>query len=351
MTRKQTIWFMVIAFFVGAAGSIFFNRFAIPHLSTISGFGWVSKLQSSAPIVITRREEVRLNEGVNLIELAKQAQTFVVSIYSPDAKFLGNGLIMTSDGLIFTTKEVLGSATQVSAVTSDGTVYAGTVRAMDRKSSIATLTIAGRDLPVAQFSDAGNMQIAQRIFALGRTNLEFTREFASGLISKTLSNNLEPDRVYNTEVFENRITTDASINAGYVGGPVVNLQGRVVGILLNSAGQILPAEAVDGALRTYLASGKITRPYVGLKYLSVSRAVAKLKNLSNAGAQVIEVEPNSPAAKAGLTVGDIIIEANGQKIENSSLEQVFVPQNANDIRLIVSRGTQQIELTLKPEMR
>lgn len=353
MMRKNIILFIVLAFFVGAAGSVIFNRFIFPNLSTVKGFGWVGKLQSSSPVVINRREEVRLNEGVNLIELTKQAQTIVVSIFTsgPNSASLGNGIVITSDGIIFTTKEVVKDNSQVVVVTNDGTVYQGLVRAQDPKSPLVVVTIAARDLPVAQFSDAGNMQTAQRVFALGKTNQEFTRQFTSGLITRTLSNHVDFTRTLSTEAFENTISTDADLTADFIGGPVVNLQGLVVGVVIGSTGQILPAEAVDGAVRTYLEKGKITRPYIGMTYQTVGKNLAKIRGLPAGGAQVIAVEANSPAARAGLAAGDLITEINSQRVDGSSLEQVMFQQNTDQMSLRIRRNGQDLNLNLTAEQR
>lgn len=353
MNKKLITYVILAALVFGTAGAIIFNRWVIPYLSTVPGFAWVSKLHSNAPIVITRREEVRLNEGVNLIELTKQAQTVVVSIYSSgvDAKFLGNGLIITSDGLIFTVKEILPANGVVSVVTDNGTVYAGQVRALDPKSSLAIISISSRDLPVAQFSNAGNMQTAQRVFALGKTNQEFTRLFASGLISKTFSNNINTGAALSTEIFSNSITTDADLTADYIGGPLVNLQGLVIGMVTGSSGQILAAEAIDGALKSYLAGGKITRPFIGFEYLVISRNEAKVKGLTDTGAQVTKITPASPAATSGLLVNDLILEVNGVKVSDSSLEQLLVAQDTNEIKILVKRAAGQVTLTLKPGTR
>lgn len=353
MNKKLLVTTLLIAFFIGALGSVFFNRVLFPSLSSVRGFEWVGKLQSSSPVVINRREEVRLNEGVNLIELTKQAQTVVVSVYSQggDARLLGNGLIISSDGIIFTTRDVVGANTAVNIVTNDGMLYEGLVRAMDTKSPLAVVTITGRDMPVAQFSDASNMQIAQRVFALGKTTQEFTRQFASGLVTKTVSNTIDYNRVLSTERFENTLQTEADLDADYIGGPVVNLQGLIVGVVIGVNGEILPAEAIDGALKTYLENGKISRPYIGLNYQMITKTVAKVKNLPASGVSVVTVEPNSPAAKAGLIAGDVITKINDQTVADSSLEQVLLQQSAPQLKIALIRGTQQVELTLNVETR
>ncbi len=352
MKRKQLVYFVIIAFLVGTAGSIFFNRIIFPKLAAVRGFSWVSKLSSSAPIIITRREEVRLNEGVNLIELTKQAQTIVVSIHSQsNQKFLGNGIVITSDGTIFTTKDVVGKDSQVNVVTNDGSVLTGLVRALDPKSPLAVITVQGKDMPVAQFSEAGLMQTAQRVIALGKTNEEFTREFATGMVTKTLSNNVDSDRVLSTETFENTITTDAGLTSNFIGGPLVNLQGLVIGMVVGPAGQILPAEAIDGAVKAYLSNGKISRPIVGIKYNMLTKSAAKMRGLNSAAAHVVEVSANSSAVKAGIQIGDYILKVNGQDVGASSLEQLLVSQGTNEVRLTVQKGTITRELTLTPEVR
>jgi serine protease Do len=351
MTRKQILYVILAAFLVGTLGNIFFNRLVFPRLSTVKGFSWVGKLQSSSPIVISRREEVRLNEGVNLIELTKQAQTVVVSIYSKSTqKFLGNGIIITSDGVVFTTKEVLAGNNDVIVVNNEGAIYQGLVRAMDPKSPLAAVTVVGRDMPTAQFYDSKNMQTAQRIFALGKTTEEFTREFATGMVTKTLNNNIE-DRTLNSDAFETTITTDAKLSADFVGGPVVNLQGLIIGVVINANGQILTAEAIDGAVRTYLAGGKITRPFFGFEYSSISSGTAKVRGLPSGGASVSKVEANGPAAKAGLIAGDYVVLVNGGKVEESSLEQLLIEHGGSALKLTVNRGSEQKELTLTPEVK
>jgi len=351
MSKKLLINMVVVAFIVGAMGSVVLNRYVIPSASNLPGLSWLSSLSYNSPIVITRREEVRLNEGVNLIELTKQAQTVTVSIYDSAQKFLGNGIIITSDGTIFTTKDVVGALTQVSVVSNDGTAYQGLVRATDPKSPLAVVSVTGSDMPVAQFADAGAMQTAQRILALGRTSQEFTRKFASGLITQTMNNHTDTAQTLSTENFVATISTDASLDAGFIGGPVVNLQGQIVGLVTAASGQVLPSEAIDGAVQTYLQFGKIQRPVIGLSYMNVPGNIARLRNLPAAGALVTAVEANGPAARAGLAANDLITAVNGQKIGTTIFEQYITTQGMNEMRLTVRRGTADVEVTLKPGVR
>ena len=124
MNKKRIAALVILMFFLGGLGGIFFNRFLIPTLSTVSGFRWLAGLRSDSPIVITHREEIRLNEGANFIELTKQAQGITVSVFhAREPKLLGNGVVLTTDGLIFTVKEALGNQTEFRVVLNDGRSY------------------------------------------------------------------------------------------------------------------------------------------------------------------------------------------------------------------------------------
>jgi serine protease Do len=349
MNKKQYLIIVAIAFFVGGIGSIFLSRYFVPFIATFPGLSSLNKLQNNAPIVINRREEVQLNEGVNLIELSKQAQSATVTIYSgvqPNYKFAGTGLIISSDGLIFTTKDVIANQTQVKVVLNDGTSFDGAVRATDPKSELAMLTIPATNLPVTQFADAGALQIAQRVFSLGRGEHEFTRKFASGFVTKILNSNVSLEKVNSSENFEESIETDMNLKNDFVGAPLVNLQGQVVGIVVNANGKILVSEDINPALKVYLDKGKVTRSYLGLKYLSLSKSLATLKNLPDGGASVVSVEKGSPAEKGGLVSGDLITQVDGQAVADSSLERLLNAHSVSEMKLTVLRQNETKQLTV-----
>jgi serine protease Do len=352
MNRKQVVIWIILIFIIGGIAGIVFNRYLLPALADVRGFGWVSRLQATYPIVINRREEIQLNEGVNLIELTKQANTMTVSIYSArePRRLLGNGFILSSDGLIFTAKEVVGSQNEFIVALNDGSVFQGTVRALDPKSELAVMTIAGRDLRQAQFADASNLQVGQRIIALGRTDREFTRKLASGLVTKTVMNNANPDKVLSSEVIEETVETDALINSEFVGGPVINLQGRVVGMVANSSGKILLAESMDTALRSFLEQGRIQRPRLGIKYQVIRKTAANIRQLASTGALVVDLE-EGPAKAAGLQKNDLITRFNGQSVDETSFEYLLDKNYLGEVRLTVLRAGAAQEIVIKPEIK
>jgi len=352
ISRRLILWFVVIAFFVGALGSIAFNKYLIPWLSNLPGFSGITRLSTNAPIIINRREEVQINEGVNLIELAKQANNITLSIYSgTDNRLLGNGFLLSSDGLVFTSKEVVANQTAMNAVLNDGRVFPATVRALDPKSELAVMTIPVRDLAVAQFEDAASLQVGQRVAVLGKTDREFTRKFSTGFVVKTVYNHLDPNKIFSSEALEETIETDALIDSGFVGGPVINLSGRVIGMIASQNGKILISESMEPALRSYLEQGKIMRPYLGIRYTVITQSQANIKRLPEPGALVFDVEPNSPAARAGLAKNDLITQMNGQKIIDASLEHLIDKNYLSDVRLTIIRGGARQEITIKPEIR
>ncbi len=245
MNRRQVIIFVLIAFFVGAIGSIVIGRFVIPYLATIPKLQSLNRLATNSPIIVNRREEVQLNEGVNLIDLIKQAGNVTVSIFDAKNNFLGNGAVVTSDGLIMTPNSVIQSQTTVNVTTGDGQKLVGTVKTQDATSGITLLTIPATGLPTAQFDDAAKLETGHRVIFLGRSNAAFQHQAMAGFVTQTLANQLGPKQ----------ISTDAVITADYFGGPIVNLTGRVVGLTVNN-GQNIIGENLQTVLNNYLSNIK-----------------------------------------------------------------------------------------------
>lgn len=350
MTHKQLIIILLIAFFVGALGSIFFTEFLIPRLSLLPHLGFLSKFSSNMPIIINRKEETIINEGANLIALADQAGSFTVGIYQAknnNYKFLGNGVIMTSDGLIFSSRSVLGQPGTLVAMTSDGTVYPVTPRAIDPRSDLVAITIQANGLSQAQFAPTSSLKVGQRILALGKSSQPFDHKFASGLVTNTLQNNSSLERVFYSEAFEEGIETDAPITSDFIGGPVINLDGKMIGLVVNADRDILISEDLQTGLATYLKKGKFVRPALGLKYLKLSKNLAKLKGFDSAGALVVSVDDGSPARLAGLMPNDLIAAVDDQSLDSNSFEELFNKHEIGDMNVSLIRNQNKINLTVK----
>ncbi len=352
---KKFIWLMVlIAFFVGAAGSIFFDRALFPYLSSKPGLSFLSKLTTTSSIIINRREQVQIDEGVNITDLAKQASSFTVSIYTGSGANLslaGAGIILTSDGVIMTSRNVVGNFKDMTVVLNDGRSFPGQLRALDRKSDAAIITITANNLPVAEFSDANNLQIGQRVFGLGTTSNDFTRYFNSGIVVRNVVNGTSLTKVYNTEVIEETFSASNEASANFVGGPIVDIEGKVSGMFADAAGKILTSEGLNQALSTYLGSGKIARPYAGIQYLSYSEILAGLKGFTTAGALVTGLDEASGAKKSGLRIGDYITAVEGQSIATTSFERLINQHAAGQTKITVIRDKVPTEIIFNLEAR
>jgi S1-C subfamily serine protease len=343
--RKNIIWWIVLVLILGGLSGVIFNRFVIPWLATLPGLSSLHKLESNNPVIINRKEEIQYNDGANFSDLAKQASAYTVSIYAKDSnKFLGNGIITSADGMILASKTNLGQNNLV-VVTNDGNIYPGLLRALDPRSELAVITIQASNLPFAQFVNASDLVVSQRVIFLGRSNQEFNHQFEIGFVTSTTSNQASLDKIYYSESFENTVQTDARLNSDFVGGPAIDLNGKVVGITTSNLG-ILPGEDLQSAVTSFLRTGKIQRPTLGIKYNLISQSLAKLKNLPSGGVLVVSVDDGSPAKKAGIIVGDLITEIDGQPLPSANFEKILNQHDFTSIPLVINRGGNEINLNV-----
>ncbi|OGE81216.1 MAG: hypothetical protein A3H72_03540 [Candidatus Doudnabacteria bacterium RIFCSPLOWO2_02_FULL_48_8] len=349
MTKKQIFKIILIALIAGAAGGIIFDRLLIPQLGKVRGFGWLTKLAVNAPIVITRTEEVVLNEGANFIELAKKATNSTVSFYGKNLNYLGNGVILSSDGLVFTSKTVVGNLDEVLVQLVDGAVFEGVVRALDPKSDVAVVTVDAHNLAVMPFAEAAKMSAGQKILTVGQSNREFVRDFAVGSITRGVGNNKGLHQVFFSETLLDAFETDADLNHGFAGSPILNLEGRLVGMHADGAAKIVVAENMQTALSSYLSSGKIMRPYLGLRYIELSKASALLRGFDQQALLVVGTDNKSPADKAGLLPSDLIFEIDGEKFNGKTFEQILNSHAIGPMKVKTLRGEQDLEITINLE--
>jgi serine protease Do len=349
MLRNKWLWIVIIALVVGGIGGVVFNRFIIPWAASLPGLSSLNKLESSNPVVINRREEVTLNEGANYIDLSKQASAYTVGIYTKTVssyKFLENGIIASSDGMILTSKVLIAGQNNLVVVTNDGSNFPAQVRALDPRSELAVLTISANNLPFAQFSDAWDLQPSQRLIYIGRSNKEFVHGFALAGVTQPVSNLSSLERVFYTEAFENSISTDAKINSDFIGGPIINLSGRVVG-MTNSSQNALLGESLATAVSSFFQNNKIVRPFLGFRYLNLSASLAKLSGQPQAGLLVTSVDDASPAKLGGILPGDLVVTFDNQPVPQSNFEKILNQHSIGDVPVTVLRNNQQINLNVK----
>jgi serine protease Do len=244
----------------------------------------------------------------------------------------GSGFIVSSDGLVVTNKHVISDpSADYTVMTSDQKKYDAKVQAIDPTNDLGILKIDATNLPVLELGDATNLQIGQTVIAIGNSLGEFRNTVSKGVISGLKRNvNAGSGLAGESELLSQVIQTDAAINPGNSGGPLLDIQGKVIGVNVAMAqgaeniGFALPVDLVKKDLASVKSSGKITQPYIGVRYVPIDAQIQKDNNLSfDYGALVLRgqqvtdfaVIPGSPADKAGIVENDIILEVNGTKVD------------------------------------
>lgn len=232
---------------------------------------------------------------------------------------LGSGFIISSDGYVLTNSHVVSNAGRIMVGLTDQREFTAKLIGHDRLTDIALLKIEGKDLPVTKLGDSRKLKVGQWVLAIGSPfGLEHTA--TQGIISAL-------GRSLPTETYVPFIQTDAAVNPGNSGGPLFNLDGEVVGInsqiYSNSGGYMgvsfaIPINVAMDVVQQLKTTGKVTRGWLGVQIQDVTSDLAKSFGLDKPrGALVAKVLPDSPAQKAGLKVGDIIVSVNGNEVRRS----------------------------------
>jgi serine protease Do len=240
---------------------------------------------------------------------------------------VGSGFIIDPKGYIVTNQHVIEGATRITIGLLTGERYRATVIGTDRETDLALLKIdAGHDLPVMKFGDSNSTQVGDWVLAIG-SPFGLDQTVTAGIISKK-----ERDSQAFTN-FQRFLQTDAAINRGNSGGPLVNMHGEAIGVNsqiatltgdYNGIGFALPSNEARFVCEQILAGGKVKRGYLGVTLESVRSEFARIYGLPEAKgaiiADVVQQERNglpTPAEKAGLQPNDVIIEFNGQPVQDA----------------------------------
>lgn len=283
--------------------------------------------------------------------------------YSQKVKELGSGYIVSSDGYIVTNDHVAGNASQITITLTNGKNYSAKLVGTDHATDISLLKIEGKNFPTVKLGNSENIIIGEWVVALGNPfglfSLNNKPTVTVGVIS-SVGLNLQP---ISQRYYLNMIQTDAAINGGNSGGPLVNSLGEVIGMntLIFTAGSqgniglgfAIPINKVKRIIKELKEKGKVNRNFdVGLGIQSIDEGIARAYNLASAkGVVITQVISNSPADKSGLKVGDIIVQVQKYNInDEETLISVFQEFRAGDlINIIVLRNAKRIPLKMKLE--
>ena len=289
--------------------------------------------------------------GINVIEIREYKDPFFSffddpffqrffgnrGTYNQEVKGLGSGYIISSDGYIVTNDHVAGNATKITVTLTDGRSFDAKIIGTDNASDICLLKIDGDDLPFVTLGNSDDIIIGEWVIALGNPfglfELNDKPTVTVGVISAT-GMNLD---AINDRFYLNMIQTDASINGGNSGGPLVNSLGEVIGMNTliftsgNNSGSIglgfaIPVNKIKRIIEELKEKGSIDRNFeIGMRIQTIDEGIASYYHLKSAkGVIVTKIYPNTPAEKGGIEVGDIIIEVEGFKINNeNSIFSVF----------------------------
>jgi len=251
--------------------------------------------------------------------------------YNQKVKGLGSGFIISPDGYILTNDHVAGNATKITVTLTDGRLFDAKIIGTDNASDICLLKIDGDDLPFVTLGNSDDIIIGEWVIALGNPfglfELNDKPTVTVGVISAT-GMNLD---AINDRYYLNMIQTDASINGGNSGGPLVNSLGEVIGMNTliftsgNNSGSIglgfaIPVNKIKRIIEELKDNGSIDRNFeIGMRIQTIDEGIAKYYHLkSTKGVIVTKIYPNTPAERGGIEVGDIIVEVESFKINNEN---------------------------------
>ena len=268
---------------------------------------------------------------------------------------LGSGIIVNSDGYILTNNHVVSGASDVEVFTQNRKKFKAKVIGTDPRTDIAVLKIDASGLPVLTLGDSSKLKVGDLVFAIGDP-FGIGETATTGIVSATgraLGGAIEH--------YEDFIQTDAAINPGNSGGALIDLHGNLIGI--NTAiisgggggnqgvGFAIPINMARNVMEQIVEHGKVIRGYLGVTIQPVDADMAKAFGLSQGGGALVgDVSPNSPAAKAGIERGDIILELNGQTVNGPDDLSVHVsemaPGTVAHLKVFRKGQTRDIDVTL-----
>jgi S1-C subfamily serine protease len=267
----------------------------------------------------------------------------------------GSGFIFTPDGFILTNSHVVHHADRIDVMLADGSRYRARLIGDDPETDLAVIRVDdGSDFVPAVLGDSAALVVGQLAIAIGNP-LGFQTTVTAGVVSATARS----FRAQSGRLIDNVVQTDAALNPGNSGGPLVNSRGEVIGvntaIILAAQGICfaIPVNTAKWVAARLIRDGRIRRSYIGVggQNVPLHRKVVRHFNLPSAqGVLVLNVEPNSPAHGAGLTMGDVIIGLDDATIETiDDLQRLLTEQRVGLVcTLRVIRHTQKLDLMITP---
>lgn len=277
---------------------------------------------------------------------------------SSDGTVSGSGFFISEEGYVLTNNHVVEGTQEVKVVLADGTEQTAQIVGTDRYSDIAILKTEGKVPAVAKLGDSNLLQPGESVIAIGSPLGDFKNTVTVGVVSAT-GRAIDSGQGYQ---IEGLIQTDAAINHGNSGGPLVNLAGEVIGIntlvvrnsgassdVAEGLGFAIPVTTAQAIAQQIITNGYVSRPFMGINYQAISPNIAAMYNLPvKWGIYVQAIADGSPASKAGLQKGDIIASLNGVQLDETHqyLNMLYNYKPGDTVTLGIYRDGKQLDLNI-----
>lgn len=315
-----------------------------------------------------------IETSLSVPEVVAKTTSSVVSITLTSANGStigkGTGFFVTRDGLIVTNRHVVSTGATITITTIDGVGRIGTLVAIDPVLDIAILRVQGASFTPLVLGDSDTLSSGQTVVAIGYALGTFQNSVSAGVISGLSRSVIASGNNGESEYLDQVIQTDAAINRGNSGGPLLNLQGQVIGVNVATAttsqsiGFALPVNDIKQAITSVQKNGRIIRPFVGVRYTQITAEIAAEKMLPvsygiliGRGKELTDVAvvPNSPAAAAGIVEGDILLTLDGVRLDQAhsfaSLIRRKTVGAVVSVRMLRAGVGQTVRITLSEAIR
>ena len=266
----------------------------------------------------------------------------------------GSGIILDQKGLVVTNNHVIDGAGQVHVSLKDGRTFTGEVVGSDEATDVAVIRVDANDLPAAELGDSEALRVGQFVLAIGNAlALPGGPTVSMGVLSA--KGRPLPGTDF---IFEGLLQTDAAVNPGNSGGPLADLDGRIIGMTTmmiqyaQGMGFAIPINTVKKIAQEILENGRVSRRWIGISGVDVTPQLARRYELrSESGFLVAEVVPRSPAEHAGIRNGDVVVGANGDEVKRTKdlLLAIARVGAGGNVRLEIDRMGRKGSVDVKPE--
>lgn len=345
-----------------------------PALANLPAVGFADLVEAKAPAVVVIKAEQTMVRRPNSVvplppfmqgnpgippEIMEQFEEFMQralpsvpgGVPEQPTAGIGAGFLISEDGYIVTNHHVIDKADKITVEFSNGDTIEAELIGSDPKTDLAVLDISGNDYPYLRFGDSKVMRVGDVVIAIGAP-FGLSGSVSAGIVSAI-------GREIGNGPYDDFIQTDAAINKGNSGGPLMNVEGDVIGvntaIFSNSGGSIgigfaIPAVLAEKVVNDLLAKGIVERGWLGVQIQPITEQIAEAFSIeAKAGILVGDVFEDSPASLAGLSIGDIITVFNGNKIEKMSDLPRFVADTpiGSEVPVEIIRGQDTLIIDVK----